>query len=86
MTLSALTKGSDYSFKVQALNAAGSSDLSNVESITFAFVPDAPLSPQISTDGTNTLVKWSAPLNGGKEVVGYLVSFSSGSDVFVVDT
>ncbi len=75
-TVSGLTAGSSYDFKVQAINAVGYGSYSSVVSSLAATIPNAPtaLSPSAAALTTATLT-WTAPTNGGSSITDYVVQY-----------
>ena len=75
-TVTGLTNGTAYTFKVRAVNAQGNGDASPesdaVTPVTTA--PAAPAKPTVAlVSGSNTSVTlgWTAPNNGGSTITGY---------------
>jgi surface protein len=76
-----LTNGTSYSFRVSAINSAGTSTPSTASaSVLIATVPGAPTSLTTTAGNSRVDLAWSAPAsNGGAAVSDYLVEFNSGS-------
>ena len=72
-TVTGLTAGVTYKFKVQARNTEGSSAYSAEVEILAAQAPSAPLTPTTTISGSNVIVNWSAPTNNGSPILGYLI-------------
>ena len=71
---SALSPGSEVSFRVSATNSVGegaSSECVNEE--IEAVVPDVPTSVTTEVRGFSIVVNWEEPENGGESVTGYTV-------------
>ena len=83
-TISSLTNGQIYYFKIAAVNLAGTSPKSNEASATPMTVPTAPRT-LTSTKGDGQIVlNWVAPYsNGGMAITGYKIyrSTSSGTEI-----
>ena len=82
-TVTGLTAGTAYTFKVQASNPTGSgtvSAASNSVTPTAPTAPEAPTGVSASPASGRVLVSWTAPGNeGGSPVTGYLVTPYVGS-------
>ncbi|MBL4595138.1 MAG: fibronectin type III domain-containing protein, partial [Robiginitomaculum sp.] len=78
-----LANGSLYTFRVVAVNAAGSSTPSDTDTATPATVPGAPTLTEANRGDTTVSLIWSAPLNaagdaidnGGDAIVDYEIQF-----------
>ena len=80
-TISGLTNGVAYSFKIVAINAAGTSVISNPSTATTpATTPGAPTNVTATSNAnTQSVVSWTAPVdNGGASVTGYTVTATPG--------
>ena len=68
-----VTRGLDYQFVVQALNAVGDSDRSDPLAILAAVVPSAPLNLNVTGSGSGSVsLEWTAPEKvGGSVLLGY---------------
>jgi hypothetical protein len=77
-TISGLTAGTAYTFKVQAANASGpgaDSSLSNSVTPFAAAAPSAPTGVSAQEDSKSARVSWSAPSDdGGGPITGYTVT------------
>lgn len=74
-TISQLSMGSTYSFRVIARNSFGFSNNSTTVSILAAQTPSTPTAPVTSVSGTNVVVTWTAPLAMGSTITAYLITF-----------
>ncbi len=80
-TITGLTNGSAYTFKVAAINSVGSGSQSAASnSVTPATTPGVPTGVSGSTGSTSKSVNisWTAPANGGSAITGYTVSAYTG--------
>jgi titin len=73
ITVTGLTQGVTYKFKILARNGYGSSAYSSELAILAAQMPDKPNIPATSVDGQNVKVSWAAPNNAGSAILGYRV-------------
>ena len=72
-TVTGLSLGTWYIFKVQATNAYGTSDYSSTLRVLAAQQPNIPLSPETLFLRDSVQVTWTEPFNGGSAVTGYQV-------------
>jgi len=78
-TVTGLTKGTSYEFRIKAVTEFGSSDPSLSLTATPAVVPNAPTSVTGSAANQTVNLSWTAPEdNGGIAISDYLVEFASG--------
>src|SRR5439155_16049577 len=85
-TNTGLTGGVTYFYKVKAVNAAGSSILSNVASATPTGAPSAPQNLQATAGVRNVALTWQAPSSdGGSPITNYRIfrSTSSGTETII---
>jgi len=75
-TVTGLTNGTTYKFKVAAINAIGTGPLSTLSNaVTPATVPDAPMIGLAFGGIEEATVSWTAPaFNGGSAITGYVVT------------
>jgi hypothetical protein len=74
-TVSGLTNGTAYTFKVAAVNVAGSGVQSAASSaVTPRTVPDAPASVTASGGSDQATVSWAPAFDGGSAITGYDVT------------
>ena len=75
-TVTGLTNGSAYTFKVAAINGVGTGSLSGASnSCTPATTPGAPTIGTATRGNTSAVVTWTAPSsNGGAAITGYTVT------------
>jgi hypothetical protein len=80
-TATGLTNGTQYFFKVAAINAVGTGDYSSASSgITPATVPDAPTGVTGTGGNAQVALLWTAPAsNGGSAITGYRVQVATSS-------
>jgi hypothetical protein len=78
-TVTGLTNGTSYIFRVLATNSAGSSAYSSSSTaVTPAAVPGAPTAVTATRSGTSLAVSWTAPSSdGGSAITDYTVEYSS---------
>ena len=79
-TVTGLTNGTGYSFRVQAVNAVGTSPLSAASNtVTPATAPGAPTIGTASPADASAVVRWTAPAgDGGSPVTEYRIQVISG--------
>ena len=89
ITVTGLTKGKTYVFRVEAQNSHGYSDFSSQLSVLAAQIPATPVAPKTSISGTtsnvngsNVIVNWTAPDNGGSEITAYTISIRQNNGTF----
>ncbi|WP_332649074.1 fibronectin type III domain-containing protein [Lysinibacillus sp. 54212] len=83
ITITGLTNGTPYTFKVVALNALGEGAESTVSNaVTPSSVPDAPTSISATKGNAEATVSFTAPTNdGGNPITGYTVKvFKDGAE------
>lgn len=68
-----LISGACYSYRVFALNDAGTSSPSNVASATTPSVPSAPTGVAVTVTATSAKISWNAPNDGGANITGYQI-------------
>ncbi|WP_426574026.1 fibronectin type III domain-containing protein [Aquihabitans sp. McL0605] len=75
-TITGLTNGTAYTFKVQAVNAAGTGTASTASgAVTPRTVPGAPTSVTGTPGNTTVSLSWAAPAsNGGAAITGYTIT------------
>ena len=81
-TISGLTPGKAYTFKVQASNSVGSGPISSASNSVTPSAPTAPGAPSSvsATAASNkAIVSWSEPSNGGSAITAYKVTPYIGS-------
>ena len=79
-TVTGLTNGSAYDFRVSAVNSVGQGTASSTASATPLTVPGAPTIGTATRGNTEAVVTFSAPAsNGGSVITGYTVTSSPGS-------
>ena len=77
-TVSGLTNGNQYSFRISAINAVGSGAASTVVAATPASVPTVPQSLVTTASHGQVVLSWNAPAsNGGSDVTGYRIERST---------
>jgi hypothetical protein len=75
LTVTGLTAGTTYNFRLNAKNIVGSSILTSVFPIIAATVPDPPTAffkDEANSNLTQVAFSWTAPVkNGGSAITGY---------------
>lgn len=74
-SVTGLSLGTWYIFKVQAKNDWGISDFSDTVRILAAQQPNIPLAPETEFFRDSVKVTWKEPFNGGSQITGYRVQF-----------
>ena len=78
VTVTGLTNGTSYTFKVAAVNGAGTSAYSTVSSaVVPATIPSTASAPSVTAGDTQVAVSWSAPTANGCSITDYVVEYSS---------
>ena len=78
-TVTGLTNGTEYTFKVKATNAIGSTESAASAAIIPAVAPTAPAAPTVVKGHLSVQLTWVAPANGGSAITGYTVSTYTGT-------
>jgi hypothetical protein len=70
-----LLVGSNVSAKIIAKNTIGDSAASPAGNgaVIMATVPSTPAAPTTTVSGSNVLITWTAPADGGSAITGYIV-------------
>ena len=77
-TITDLSNGNTYSFRVQAVNAAGGGSYSAFSSSAIpSTVPYIPTITDISYGNTTAILSWTAPFNGGSSITYYTIDTSN---------
>ena len=77
-TVTGLTNGTAYTFRVSAVNAAGTGAPSTTTSATPRTVPGAPTGLTATPGSTQVTLSWTAPItNGGSAITDYVIEYSS---------
>jgi titin len=81
-----LTNGTAYTFKIAAVNLAGTGTAATSSAFTPRTVPNAPTSVRAVADNTIGIdVSWTAPaFNGGSEITDYVVEYATENTDYVV--
>ena len=89
VTLTQLKGGATYTFTVQAVNSYGPGPVSAQSNEVVPLAPTAPEAPTAvtATAGNATAtVKWTAPGNGGSQIIGYTVTPYVGTEALPATT
>src|SRR5690606_4159191 len=76
-TVTGLTNGTEYSFRVKAVNGVGESAYSNVDTATpnAAAVPDAIDDLLANPGNSQVYLSWTAPADNGSAITDYIVEY-----------
>lgn len=75
-TVTGLTNGLEYNFRVSATNAVGTGSVSSTASAVYVIVPDAPTALSGTVGINQVSLSWSAPAsNGGAAITDYVVEY-----------
>jgi len=72
-TATGLTAGKTYTFKVEARNSYDLSAPSAPVAILCQYVPATPAAPTSLVVGNKAIISWTAPNDGGQQILGYRV-------------
>jgi titin len=86
ITVTGLTNGTIYTFKIAAVNLAGTGTAATSSAFTPRTVPNAPTSVRAVADNTTGVdVSWTAPaFNGGSAITDYVVEYATANTDYVV--
>jgi titin len=85
ITITGLSNGTEYSFRVAAVNALGSGSISDTVSSTPRTVPGQPTSLTATPASSEVSLSWSAPDDdGGNEITGYFVEYHDGDESWML--
>jgi hypothetical protein len=73
-TVTGLTAGKTYKFKVESRNSIGYSSSSNVLSAVAAVVPSAPAAPSTIMDVNDVTIDWNSPSSSSQTAYGSAIS------------
>ena len=77
-TVSSLTNGTAYKFKMRAVNSVGNgAESDESSSVTPAAKPSKPSAPTLTSGNTQLGVSWSAPAHNGSAITDYDVQYST---------
>ena len=83
-TVTGLTNGQSYTFRVRAVNSAGASTASGSQSATpTTTVPDAPESLSFTRGDQQVTLRWMAPPNDGGEPITHYEYEQDGSGIWI---
>ena len=74
-TVTGLANGTEYIFRVAAVNGVGTSTFTESNAVTPATVPDAPPGVAAVRGDTRATVSWGAPSDGGSLITGYVLRY-----------
>ncbi len=72
-TITGLTAGKTYEFKVDARNSYGYSTSSSVLTLLCAFIPDSPTTITTANANDKVSVTWNDPVTNGSPIIGYKI-------------
>ena len=84
-TVTGLTQGTTYQFKVEVRNLYGYSEFSNTVTILAAQVPAQPEAPLTTWSPDDVVITWTEPDNGGSPITGYRVRVKQDDGSYSVD-
>ena len=83
-TVTGLTKGTTYQFRVSALNIHGTSATTDpVLEATTDNVPSAPNAPSTTSEGLTVKIDWAAPTDNGSPIQNYTITVQNSAASFV---
>lgn len=86
-SLTGLTAGTAYAFRVTAQNDIGNGPTSSEVSITPMAVPDTPSAPTVTLDEPYAKISWSAPTDNGSTITAYTITIiQSDGSTFTEET
>ena len=74
VTITGLTNGTSYTFKVYAKNAVGNGPVATSNAVTPASTPGAPTNVVAAPGSASASGTWTAPSSGGSPITGYTVT------------
>ena len=74
VTITGLTNGTSYTFKVYAKNVVGNGPVATSNAVTPASTPGAPTSVVAAPGSASASASWVAPSSGGSPITGYTVT------------
>jgi len=78
-TVTGLTNGTSYSFRVSAVNSAGTASASSSVTVTAGALPGAPTTVRVLAGARQISASWTAPANnGGSDISDYVVQYCTG--------
>jgi hypothetical protein len=77
-----LTPGVTYQFSVQARNAFGLSDDSEILTILSGYVSATPIAPTSSVAADQVILNWTEPYDNGATIISYIVTIKDSLGVF----
>lgn len=80
-TVTSLTNGSSYDFRVSATNSAGTGSVSSTATATPATTPGTPSGLSATGRNTETDLAWTAPSSGGDAITDYVIEFKLSADM-----
>jgi titin len=85
ITVTGLTNGTAYTFKISAVNLAGTGSAVTSSAYTPRTVPNAPTGVRAVADNTTGIdVSWTAPaFNGGSAITDYVVEYATANTDYV---
>lgn len=80
LTVTGLTNGTLYYFKVAAVNSAGTGAFASAVTSTPMTTPSQPSAPTVTRGNGQLSVSWTAPSNGGSSITDYIVEVKVSTD------
>ena len=80
---SGLTTGSTYKFAIAGKNELGEGQLSDILTLVCATKPQIPTAPSTQIQGSNVLITWISPDNGGSTIQSFRIQVANALGLFV---
>ena len=86
-TVTGLTNGTTYYFRVAAVNSVGTGAYSTISAGAVpSTIPSAPATPTVNALDAGDTITWTAPYNGGRAITGYYYKVSTNDGAYSGET